>query len=238
MALCPACSGTNKGPECLCVHGTRCARELCQVMYSAQPFRSSPHVGCGSTSAPLLIRHRVSSLETCTVLHSVQWCNRRENLCCFHGNLCVGPWLEWGSRMPSVPAVSDFSKPHQRKASTPMLPQTSLVISIWGLWCVCYQKCSSRFPVITLLLHISTHAAALFWFSLLSTDSHCRALQDYPFKSCWGWHGQMQLVVGDWWPVKNDLGGSILSLAGRYQQPKWCQHQCLHLAALLKGHRD
>lgn len=161
-----------------------------------------------------------------------------KNLCCFHGNLCVGPWLEWGSRMPSVPAVSDFSKPHQRKASTPMLPQTSLVISIWGLWCVCYQKCSSRFPVITLLLHISTHAAALFWFSLLSTDSHCRALQDYPFKSCWGWHGQMQLVVGDWWPVKNDLGGSILSLAGRYQQPKWCQHQCLHLAALLKGHRD
>lgn len=143
-------------------------------------------------------------------------------------------WRE--AAMLSVPAVCDFNKPHQRKASTPMLPQTPLVI--WGLWCICFQKCSSRFLVITSLLHISTHAAALFWFSLLSADSHCRALQVYPFKSCWGWRGQMQLVLGDWWPVRNGLGGSVLPQAGRSKQPKWCQHQCLPSAALFKGHRD
>lgn len=109
-----------------------------------------------------------------------------------------------------------------------------LLLLVYGD-CGAFITKSSRFLVITSFLHISTHAAALFWFSLLSADSHCRALQDYPFRSCWGCHGQVQLVLGDWWPVQNGLGGSILSQSGRYKQPKECQHQCLPTVKRTQG---
>lgn len=235
---CPAWGGLDKGLKYVGVCGSRASRGSAGSCTAPSPAAVVPMWAVGAR----LLR---SPFVTVWAIWRPAWfyiqcsdATGEKNLCCFHGSLCVGPWLERGSRMLSVPAVSDFSKPHQKKALTPTLPQTLLVISIGALWCIYCPKCSSRFLVITLLLRISTPAAALFWFSLLSAGSCCRALQDYPFKSCWEWHGQMQLVLGDWWPVKNGLRGSILSQAGRHKQPKQCQHQCLPLAALLKGHRD
>lgn len=91
-------------------------------------------------SAPcLLIHHRMSNLETCVVLHSVQRCNRKENLYCFHGNLCVGPWLEQGSRMLSVPAVGDFNTSSSKESMCFRAPpKPLLVIDIRGLWWMYY----------------------------------------------------------------------------------------------------
>lgn len=98
----PCLGGMDKGPECACVGGSR-VRGALPGHRQPPALLQQPPCGLCNTSAALLIRHHMSNLETCIVLHSVQWCNRRENLCCFHGSLCVGPWLEGGSRMLSVP---------------------------------------------------------------------------------------------------------------------------------------
>lgn len=225
----PACGGRDRGPARVRVRG----RDPAGSSVVSCPAAGSPRGLCWHVcSAPRSSLHEQSGdLHSFTFRAVMQ--EKRKSLL-FPWQLVRGTLA--GARQQDAVSPSDFSKPHQRKASTPMLPQAPLVP--WGLWCICFQKCSSPFLVITSLLHSSAHTAASFWFSLLSADSHCTALQVYSFRSCWGWHGQMQIVLGDWWPVRNGLGGSILSQAGRYRLPKWCQHQWLPLAALFKGHRD
>lgn len=103
------------------------------------------------------------------------------------------------------------------------------------------RKCSSRFPIITSCFNLWC-CFVLIQPSICNTN--CKAFQDYP----WGWRGQKELVLNDWWqcsavtswqmPTAQMLSAPVTSSAALFRgdgqnfflssPPKWFLQFRLH----------